>query len=121
MKAILNDAVMLRFIMEDAYEWYSCFYKGEFDKELSKKTAVKEVKIFAEKWIDKNLNLNNKVERIYRMCGGGDVDKLNKNQYKKIASAIKKAYISEIISLWKFLRDGKVVRSKKQLRVLMPV
>ena len=113
MKAILNDAVMLRFIRDDASEWYRYSYKGEFDKIIFKKTTVKEVKIFAENWIDKNLNLNNKVERIYRMCGGGDVDKLNKNQYKKIASAIKKAYISEIISLWKFLRDGKVSRSKK--------
>ena len=113
MKAILNDAVMLRFIREDAYEWYSRGYKGEFDKKLFKITTVKEVKIFAEKWIDKNLNLNNKVERIYRMCGGGAVDKINTNQYKEIASAIKEAYISEIISLWKFLKDGKVARSAK--------
>ena len=71
------------------------------------------MKIFAEKWIDINLNLNNKVERIYRMCGGGAVDKINTNQYKEIASAIKEAYISEIISLWKFLKDGKVARSEK--------
>ena len=113
MKAILNDAVMLRVIREDAYEWYSRGYKGEFDKKLFKITTVKEVKIFAEKWIDKNLILNNKVERIYRMCGGGAVDKINTNQYKEIASAIKEAYISEIISLWEFLRDGKVSRSKK--------
>ena len=113
MKAILNDTVMLRFIREDAYEWYSRGYKGEFDKKLFKITTVKEVKIFAEKWIDKNLILNNKVERIYRMCGGGAVDKINTNQYKEIASAIKEAYISEIISLWKFLKDGKVARSAK--------
>ena len=113
MKAILNDAVMLRFIRDDASEWYRYSYKGEFDKIIFKKTTVKEVKIFAEKWIDKNLNLNNKVEKIYRKCGGGAVDKLNKNQYKKIASAIKKAYISEVISLWKFLRDGNASRSDK--------
>jgi hypothetical protein len=113
MKAILNDAVMLRFIRDDASEWYRYSYKGEFDKIIFKKTTVKEVKIFAEKWIDKNLNLNNKVERIYRMCGGGDVDKLNKNQYKTIATAIKKAYVSEVISLWKFLRDGNASISDK--------
>ena len=41
MKAILNDAVMLRFIRDDASEWYRYSYKGEFDKIIFKKQQLK--------------------------------------------------------------------------------
>jgi hypothetical protein len=124
MKAILNNAVLLRFITAEAFhtlQLYSCVYKGEFAIELSEIKTVKEANIFAENWCDKNLILRKTVKHTYYKCGGGDFENIDKHQYRKIETAIKKAYISEILSIWKLIRLSQAEGSKIRVKLIRPV
>jgi hypothetical protein len=124
MKAILNNAVLLRFITAEAFhalQLYSCVYKGEFAIELSKIKTVKEANIFAGNWCDKNLILRKIVKHIYYKCQGGNFDNIDKHQYRKMETAIKKAYISEILSIWKLIRLRQAEGSKVKVKLTKPI